>query len=318
MDDYLIALALVVLSALFSGLTLGLFSLDTHTLRRRANLGDADAIKLYPIRQKGNQLLTTLLFGNVAVNTILSVYLGSIASGVAASIMATTLIFLFGEIIPQAVMSRHAMYFGPKLAPLVQILLLVCAPIAYPIGKLLDRVLGEEIPMVHSKQELMQIVSEHEDSDHSTIDADEERIIHGALQFSHRRVDEVMTPLEQVVMFPATQRLDHAFFEQVTEEGFSRYPIYDEDRSRIVGLLFARDLLTEDEHITIRETEEAFDEQVLRVRPHELLDVVLGRMLKQKRHLAIVERPAGTALGIITLEDIIEEIIQFEIEDEDD
>ena len=79
--DYLIPFVLVVLSALFAGLTLGLLTLDTHTLRRRANHGDADAIIVYPLRARGNLLLTTLLIGTAMVNTTLSIFLGSVTSG---------------------------------------------------------------------------------------------------------------------------------------------------------------------------------------------------------------------------------------------
>lgn len=316
--EYLISLTLIALSALFSGLTLGLLTLDVRSLKRRADAGDLDAKKIYPIREKGNLLLTTLLFGNVAVNTTLSVFLGSIASGVYAGLMATAAIFLFGEIIPQAVISRHAIYFGAKTAPFVRLLIWVCYPITYPIAYVLDRALGEELPTVYSKSELMQIVSEHEDSEHSPVDEDEERIVHGALQFSHLKVAEVMTPLEEVVMFDIGQRLTDDFYEKVTEEGFSRYPVYSGKRENIMGILYTKDLLTETDGIEIKATDEALETNFLKVRRSEFLDTVLAKMLKQKRHLAVVLNRNKIAVGVISLEDIIEEIIQVEIEDEDD
>lgn len=89
--EYLISLVLVLLSGLFSGLTLGLLSLDTQSLARRAKHGDKYAEIIYPVRRNGNLLLTTLLLGNVAVNTTLSIFLGSIASGLVAGITATAL-----------------------------------------------------------------------------------------------------------------------------------------------------------------------------------------------------------------------------------
>lgn len=89
-----IALGLVILSALFSGLTLGLMGLNVHDLKRKADLGDEDAAAIYPIRKDGNLLLTTLLLGNVAVNTVLAVLLADFASGLIASLIATSLIFL--------------------------------------------------------------------------------------------------------------------------------------------------------------------------------------------------------------------------------
>lgn len=316
--EYLIATALVVLSALFSGLTLGLLSLDTNTLRRRAKHGDAAAAAIYPIRQRGNQLLTTLLLGNVIVNTTLSIYLGSIASGLVAGLTATTLIVLFGEIVPQAVIARHAVWFGSRTIWFTKLVLVLAAPIAYPIAKGLDYVLGKELPTVYSKSELMDIISEHEDSELSPVDADEERIVHGALKFSHMRVREVMTPAEQVVMYDENQRLTRSFFDEISEQGFSRLPIYSGRRDNIVGILYVKDLLTEDEHISIKETEDAFDKTYIRVGPSDLLDAVLAKMLKKKQHLAIVSTRNNQFMGVISLEDIIEEIIQQEIEDEAD
>ena len=273
---------------------------------------------IYPLRARGNLLLTTLLLGNVTVNTILSVYLGSFISGPIASLLATGLIFLFGEIGPQALFSRHALAFGSKLAPITRFLLFIAYPVAFPVAYTLDKLLGHAVPTMYSHTELMQIVSEHENSEHSEIDADEERIVHGALQFSHRQVREVMTSIEQVTMFDENQKLNDTFFDQVGDAGYSRFPIYSGNKTNVVGILFAKDLLTEDEDIAIKQTEDALETDIMRIKASTFLDVVLTSMLKRKQHLAIVEKKSGEAIGVLSLEDIIEEIIQVEIEDEDD
>lgn len=318
MDDYAISLLLISLSAIFSGLTLGYFTLNTQNLKRQAKLGNTEAQRILPIREKGNQLLTTLLFGNVAVNAILSVYLSTIASGITAALSATVLIFLFGEIIPQAVLSRHAMKFGSLAAPFVRLLMFICAPITFPIAWILDAALGDEMPSVYSKHEIMEIVSEHEDSEYSPIDEDEERIIRGALQFSHTTVREVMTPAQKVQMFEKNQKLNDMLFEEITNLGFSRYPIYGGKRENIIGILFAKYLLVEEVDISIKDTDEAFETDYLIARPEETLDTVLTRVLKKKKHMCIVMNRHERFMGVITLEDIIEEIIQHEITDEDD
>lgn len=316
--EYLISLVLITFSALFSGLTLGYFTLNQHDLRRQAKLGNKNAQIIYPIRKRGNQLLTTLLLGNVIVNTTLAVFLGSLTDGVVATIIATFLIVIFGEILPQAIIARHALRFGATAAPFVRFVMFIMTPLAYPIALLLDRLLGHETPTTYSKHEIMQIVSEHEDSEESPIDEDEERIIHGALQFSHRSAKEVMTRIEDITSFDENQKLTHEFFEIITDEGYSRYPVYSGTPTNIIGILFAKDLLTEDDHISIKDTKEALETNYLTVRQNELLDIVLSKMLKQKRHIAIVHNKAKQCVGLITLEDIIEEIIQVEIEDEDD
>ena len=316
--DYLISLVLVSLSGLFSGLTLGLLSLDTQSLRRRAKHGDEDAAKIYPIREKGNLLLTTLLLGNVAVNTTLSIYLTNLASGIWAGIIATSLIVVFGEIVPQAVISRYAIWFGARTLWFTRLALFVCYPIAWPIAKVLDRALGSELPTTYSHKELMEIISEHEDSEHSAIDADEERILHGALQFSHRRVREVMTPAERVVMYDEQQKLTSQILEEIMHHGHSRLPIYSGKPGNIVGILFVKDLIVEADDVSINQTEEAFETNYLTVRGETKLDVILARMLTSRQHLAIVKNRNDQFLGVISMEDIIEEIIQQEIEDEDD
>ena len=316
--EYLISTVLVVLSGLFSGLTLGLLSLDTQSLRRRAKHGDKDAAVIYPIREKGNLLLATLLLGNVVVNTTLSIYLGSIASGIVAGLIATSLIVVFGEIVPQAVISRYALWFGARTIWFTRLVIILAYPIAYPISKALDFSLGSELPTVYSRKELMDIISEHEDSDHSNIDADEERILHGALRFSHLTVREVMTPAERVISFDENQRLNAEFYELIYEHGFSRLPVYSGDSTNVIGVLYVKDLIVENEDISLKETQDAFSTEYLSVKTDDLLDYVLARMLKSRQHLAVVRNRSKRFVGVVTLEDIIEEIIQHEIEDEDD
>lgn len=312
---YLIIAVLLSLSALFSGLTLGLMGLDVHALKRKARLGNKRARAILPIRERGNQLLTTLLLGNVLVNSVIAVFLGSITGGLVASILATALIFVLGEIIPQAVFARHALTFGARTAPFVSILMRVSSPITYPIGYLLDRALGKEHPTIYSKGEIMEIVSEHEDSEQSAIDSDEERIVHGALQFSNRTVADVMTPLAEVTTLSSTQVLNAKLRRHLTEEGFSRYPVRVRDDGAVVGILYTKDVLVAPEHASVAEI---MDRKHLTVRPSDTLDLTLAHMLKRRLHMAIVRDELNTFLGVITLEDIIEEVIQHEILDEDD
>jgi metal transporter CNNM len=313
--DYLITILLLACSALFSGLTLGLMGLRAHSLQRKARLGSVQAAALYPIRARGNFLLATLLLGNTAVNATLSVYLGSIAPGVIAGIVATGLILIFGEIIPQAAFSRHALVLGARMVPIVRGLMFVSWPIAYPISWVLDRTIGRELPTIYSKREIMEIVSEHEDSAQSTIDHDEERIVHGALQFSQKRVVDVMTPRDQVSTLSASAVLDASTRAMILEEGYSRFPVLSGSPTRVVGILYTKDIVVEPHDETVKDV---CERRVLRTRPTETLDNVLAHMLTKRQHIAIVHDEKNGFLGVITLEDILEEVIQREIFDEED
>jgi len=190
---YLIIVFLIILSGIFSGLTIGFFSLNKSDLKRKAKLNNDIAKKVYAIRKNGNLLLSTLLIGNVAVNSALSIFLGSITSGLLAGILATSLIVIFGEIIPQASFSRNAMFWGYKFSFFVRIVILILYPITFVIAKSLDKILGAELPTIYSKKELIKIIEEHEDSPQSDLDADEEKILKGALTFSDKVAEDIMT-----------------------------------------------------------------------------------------------------------------------------
>lgn len=311
--EYIIVIILILFSALFSGLTLGLMSLDLFGLRRKMKLGDVRAKKVYPLRRRGNELLTALLLGNVAVNSILAVFLGSIASGVVAGFFATALIFLFGEIIPQAVISRHALKFGALTAPFVHILLFVLYPITKPIGLGLDKVLGAELQTIYNKQELALLVAEHEDNPYAVLDADEERIIHGALKFSDRMALDVMTPKSVVYALEGSTEVDAGLLRGIKDGGYSRVPIYKGKKDNMMGFVHVRDLLgAEGGKI------EDYMTGLLVVPESMLLDDLKNTMLEQHRHIAVVMNKFDRFIGLITLEDILEEVIGREIMDEDD
>ncbi len=314
--QYLIIIILLTLSALFSGLTLGLMSLSAHELKRKSELGDKNAKKIYPLRKRGNLLLTTLLIGNVAVNAALSIFLGSITSGFLAGIIATILIVIFGEIIPQAVFSRFALELGAKVAPLVSFAMFLFYPVTLPIAWVLDKTLGDELPTIYSKQELVKIVEEHEDAKESDLDQDEERIIKGALTFSDKKVKDIMTPHTVVEAFEAEEKVDKGMFEKVKESGLSRFPVFEKEWDNVVGILFSSDL------IGIKPGEkkvkDLMHKQIHELSESDSLDDALETFLNTHKHLAIVRDEFGGFSGVITLEDILEEIIRTEIVDERD
>jgi len=313
---YLIVISLVALSGLFSGLTLGLLSLDKNELERKISLGDKDAKRVYPVRKHGNFLLATLLLGNVAVNSTLAIFLGDIASGFMAGIIATALIVIFGEIIPQATFSRYALVVGAKTAWLVKIFMIILSPVCWPIGWVLDKSLGEEMPTVYSKKELSKIIEEHKDSTDSDVDEDEERIVKGALSFSNRTVEQVMTPRTVVFGIEINTPLDDKALQMIKEEGFTRVPVYEETIDNVKGLLYMKDLVYLKNGATIRDLYK--EEKVIVVSRGTHLDQLLNTFIDSKAHMAFVKDEYGGFEGVVTLEDILEEILKQEIVDETD
>lgn len=316
------SLVLLGLSALFSGLTLGLLSLSVFELKRKADLGHVDAKLVYPIRARGNELLVALLVGNVVVNSALTIVLDSILpgggfiSGLITVLIATVLITFFGEILPQAFLKKNGLKFGAIIAPYITIYLNLVHPVTGLIGRALDRTVGVDVPDIYSTDELVKILEEHEQSDDSDIAADEIAIVRNAINFGERLVREVMTPRPVITAIDKSEVLSPVVLKELHESGHSRVPVFDGDVSKIVGILYLRDLIDAKKHS--KTAESAMDKEVFFVNENQALDHVLNAFIRTKRHLFIAVDEFSEVSGLITIEDIIEEIMGKEIVDEFD
>ena len=206
--ETILILVLITLSALFSGLTIGMMSLDLNALRIKSKQGDRRAGKIISIRERGTQLLVTLLLANTFVNAVLAILLSDKFSGVVAGFLTTAIIFLFGELLPQALLTRHAISFGAKTAPLMKFLLFIGHPITKPISFMIDKTLGKEIYRTYSKKEILEILDDDNSIEHGDVDTDEKRIVKGSLSFSHKNVKDVLTPSTIVETVHIDDRID--------------------------------------------------------------------------------------------------------------
>lgn len=307
---------LIALSSLFSGLTLGLFTLNKDDLRRKSELGDRRAKKIYEIRKNGNLLLCTLLIGNVTVNSILSIFLGSLTSGVVASFISIVLIVILGEIFPQALFAHHALKLGSKFIWLVEIFIAIFYPVAKPLSVVLDKMLGEELPTVYSKQELEKIIDQQGGLLESMIDSDEKRIMKGALSYSDKTVKEIMTPRASMKAVEFEEILSREKIEELRESGHSRIPVFKDAMDNVTGILYMKDLVGHTSQAKI--AGELARRSVIVVSQHKPLDDLLNDFKRTRNHLFIVVNDDGKIAGIVTIEDVIEEIIGEEIIDEFD
>ena len=313
---YVIVLILITFSALFSGLTLGFFSLNKDDLERKAELGDKRAKKIFSVRKNGNLLLCTLLVGNVAINSALSIFLGSIITGVAAAFIATGLIVLFGEIMPQAFFARHALKFGSKFVWLAKIFIIMLFPVCWPVAKILDKMLGNEIPTIYSKKELVKLIERHEDLPQSDIDADEEKILKGGLSFSEKKVKDIMTAAKDITAIKAADIVNKKLIINIAETGHSRIPVYTKNIHNIIGILYVKDLIHH--KLYNHKASDVARKNIIFVNPNKRLDDLLNDFKRTRNHLFVVRNKKKQVVGIVTIEDVIEEIIGSDIIDEFD
>ncbi|XP_068130987.1 metal transporter CNNM4-like [Hyperolius riggenbachi] len=322
---------LLALSGIFSGLNLGLMALDPMELRVVQRCGtDRErkyAAKIEPVRRKGNYLLCSLLLGNVLVNTTLTTLLDElIGSGLAAVAASTMGIVVLGEIVPQALCSRHGLAVGANTLFLTRFFMIVTFPIAYPVSRLLDCVLGQEIGTVYNREKLLEMLKVTEP--YSGLVREEMNIIQGALELRTKTVEDVMTKVEDCFMLPNDAILDFNTMSSIMESGYTRIPVYENERSNIVDILYVKDLafVDPDDCTTLSTITRFYSHPVHFVFSDTKLDAVLEEFKKGKSHLAIVQKvnsegegdPFYEVMGLVTLEDVIEEIIKSEILDESD
>jgi metal transporter CNNM len=249
--NIIIACALLVLSGLFSGLTLGLMSLDMVSLEILAEGGDEEereyAKQIIPVREKGNLLLCTLLLGNTTVNALVAILMADLTDGLVGLLLSTFSIVVFGEIIPQAACSRHGLYIGANTVWLVKIFIVLMYVIAWPISMLLDRVLGRDIGQVFSADELHKLIRIHVENpdaqEESGLNKDDGNLLTGALEYKDKKVSDVMTTLDKVFMIESSTRLTFQVLMDIYKSGFTRIPVYEIDRQNIIGILFTKDLI---------------------------------------------------------------------------
>jgi metal transporter CNNM len=306
---------LLAVSALLSGLTLGLLSLSHFELKRKAQMGVRDAVKVYPIRARGHELLVTLILTNVLVNASITALLDSKLFGPVAVLFSALFITIFAEILPQAYLKKHGLRYGAKLSPVINKLLLIFHPVSAPLGRFLDRVVGEEQPVIYTKDELFKIIEEHKQSPYSEIETDELNIVRHALSFGDKIIREYMTPRNVVSMVSASDTLGPVLLDELHSNGHSRFPVLVDGEQDVVGILYLHDLVIskEDKHI-----KDVMRREVYYVHEEQTLDHALKAFIKTKHHLFIVINSFEEFVGIITIEDILEQIIGKKIVDEFD
>eukprot|EP00667_Euglena_gracilis_P007205 EG_transcript_7279 len=323
---------LIVLSGLFSGLTLGLLGLDTTSLQVVAEAGNEvesqRAKRILPLRRRSNLLLCTLLMGNVVVNSLLSILIADMTSGLLGLVLSTVVITLFGEILPMAACTKHALQIGAWAVPIVSLLMTLLYPIAKPIALILDWTLGKDVGEMYDKNELRALLHLHAEATRSELSRHEEKLLASALEFPDIPVASIMTGIGDVFMLEADQIVTEATKTLLWRTGHSRVPVYERDNHNVIGILFVKDLtlVEPSEALTVRSILNQYPRPMVHVFEDTKLPEVLKSFKTGMGHLAVVQRvqtecsgdPFYEAIGIVTLEDVIERLIQDEIVDETD
>lgn len=319
----IIALAvLILMSGYFSATETAFLSCNKTRLRTMAEKGNKRAALVNKLNESYDRLLSTILIGNNIVNltaasigTVLFVRLyGDIGATISTAVM-TVLVLIFGEITPKNVAKDCPEKFAMFSAPIIRVLIWIFTPLNFLFGlwkKLVSKVLRLESDSKMSQEELLMLVDEVREG--GTIDSEEGDLLKNAIEFNDMRAEDILThrvDLEAVDVESTKEEIAEVF----TQSKFARLPVYEDSIDNIIGILNMKDFY-DGTGITEKSVREIMTKPLF-VLKSEKIDELLKLLQETKSQMAVILDEYGGTLGIVTLEDILEELVG-EIWDEHD
>ncbi len=325
----IILFILILLSAFFSSAETAFMSVNKIKLRSEADDGSKRAALILKLLDNNTKLLSTILVGNNIVNivasslttTLMIRLFGSTAVGIATGLL-TLIILIFGEITPKTLATRKAERFAGVYAPFIRFLMFIMTPVTFVVSKMANGVLlifgvnpAEKTEQVTEDELLTYVDVSHEDG---VLEKDEREMINNVIDFGDTLVKDVMVPSIKMKCVPDDINYDE-LIKAFREDEYSRMPVYNGTIDNIVGVIWAKDLLLK--------YDPAGDNGVFDIRKymrkpyftydHKHTRELMSVMREEYRSMAIVLDEYNTTAGLITIEDLIEEIVG-EIRDEYD
>lgn len=316
MNSYLIAIiGLVLCSTFFSGTETAFSSVNKIKIKNLAADDNKRAELVLELTENFDKLITTILVGNtisnIVMTTVATVYgittWGPRIGPTIATVMVTILVLVLGEISPKIIAREYSEEVALFLAPFVKALIIILTPLTFifmGLKVLLKRIFGKNTEPEFSEDELLTIVEEAEAG--GAIGEEQGELISNAIEFNEIEAIDVLTPRVDIVAIEKGTPV--AEIRQVfRESGLSRLPVYEDDLDNIIGVLNQKDFYNNNVR-NIKDTEKII-KPVAYVAETIKAAVLLKKMQAKKTHIAIVVDEYGGTTGLVTLEDIIEEIV---------
>jgi putative hemolysin len=331
----IILILLLIGSALISGSEIAFFSLNQTDINELSNNGKEEN-PVVTLLEKPRKLLATILITNNFINILIVLLFASLAETLFSDfnltlnlyfisvpirflleiILITFLILLFGEVLPKVYASRNALLFAKKMSKFLQAVNILLTPFSMPliaVTKWIEQKLGGKARnfSVETLSQALELTSQ------SATNKEEQKILQGIVNFGNTETVQIMKPRIDIFALSDEETYEEVLHKILTN-GYSRNPVYKENIDNIIGILYAKDLLP---HLN----KKSFKWQTLLREPffvpeNKKLDDLLSDFRAKKNHLAIVVDEYGGTSGLVTLEDVIEEIvgdINDEFDDED-
>ncbi len=319
-----ILVILIIFSAFFSATETALSSVNKIRLKSMAENGSRAAERTLNILNRYDKALTTILIGNNIVNiatssiaTILAISIvGEQYGSLVSTIVTTVVVLIFGEVLPKSIAKDFAEPFSMFASMIISFLMLIFTPFSAfflllkkGVSKLFNR--KESVSM--TEEELKVMIDEIEDE--GVLETQESNLVRSALEFDEITVDEIITPRVRITAVELSEDISEVRRKFLQEE-YSRMPVYERTLDNIVGIITEKEFFKQYEKgndFTIS----SIMQETLYLPQMQKLSEVFRTMQKQKCHLSVVLDQHGGTLGIVTMEDILEELVG-EIWDESD
>ncbi|WP_347551209.1 hemolysin family protein [Pseudalkalibacillus hwajinpoensis] len=325
LDSILLLGSLILLSAFFSSAETAYSSVNKIRLRNFADEGRRGSKRALAIADNFDKALSTILIGNNIVNIAAASISAALATDlfggntglVISTVVMTILILIFGEILPKSLAKEHAESYSLMIATVLYVLIKLLAPVNFFFVKLKVLVSSlfaknSTLPSVTEEElKVMLDISEEE----GVIDKEERDLIHRSMDFDDTLAGEVLTPRIDVVAIDIDQSVEE-IKEIFFEERFSRIPVYQDSIDNIIGILTEKEFFTHLIKYQKVDIKELIREPLFVVESMKI-STLLPKLQKEKVHMAIVLDEFGGTSGLVTLEDVLEEIVG-EIWDEQD
>lgn len=318
----IIMIICILLSAFFSAAETSFSSLNRIRMLSLAEEGNRKAQKVLDTVEKYDRLLSTVLIGNNIVNILLTslttalfIKLSSTYGTTLATVTTTVVVLLFGEITPKTIAKKHPEDFAMAILPLINFFIVILTPLSFLFTlwtKLVTALSGGEADDSITDNELITIVNEAYNE--GGLDEHESELIRNAITFDDRQAEDILTPRVDIVAYDI-EDTEKDLLELFTETGYSRIPVYEDSLDNIIGIIHQRDFYEDVEEggKTVKE----IIKPALFVAPTMKISKLLRQLQKKKEHIAVVVDEYGGTAGLVTMEDILEELVG-EIWDEHD
>ncbi|MBQ2824201.1 MAG: HlyC/CorC family transporter [Oscillospiraceae bacterium] len=330
MVDYIIIVILIAFSACFSSMETAFSTVNKIRLRHQAANGDKRAEKALKIADNFDKTITTILIGNNIVNIfsaslatlictrLFEESLGTATATAISTASMTIIVLIFGEILPKSLAKQNAERFALTFASLMSFFNLVLTPVSTIfmfIQKAATKLFkSADAPSV-TEDELKYIIEEIEDE--GVLEEKESELVRSALEFDETRIEEILVPRVKIVAVEQDDDVE-SIKEIFLKERYSRLPVYDKNIDNIVGILNEKDFFALYTQNGVKPNSvTSIIQKALYISEMKPISEVLYEMQRTKIHMAIVKDQYGGTSGLVTLEDIIEELVG-EIYDEND